>query len=477
MHPQHNGPGIDEMLSLTRPTLHWICLSSLLLVSCKGKDGDSAAAPGDDVCGKPVANAGTSRALPLGSLVTADGSASTWCEKHALEDISYVWTFETVPADSAIAEDSLSDNRTSTAFQVEFVPDVPGEYVLSLRVNDPDNASEPDYVVNTVTSDDLAPTADCGGDHAVLAGQAAVLDGSDSADPEGAALTYNWAVASIPGCSSLKPESLFDRSTTTPSIIPDCAGVFVVSLVVNDGLHDSDPDFCTIDAESNNQTPVASAGDSGIISTCTDNPFQLNGWGSYDPDGDALSYQWSVGIAPEGADSAVYGFGDAEVPAPYFTWDVTGEWTFLLQVSDGTIFSAPDSVIYTINGTGENNAPSANAGGNVTVSTTAPCTRDSSYVWTCEPCETLDVELDGSASGDPDDDFLQFQWTEDTGELNFSSTSTAITTVTFPPVDAEYGVTQSSSFEVQLHVEDCSLSDNDRITVTYECTGEYDSGF
>ena len=152
------------MQATTKTTLALFLTASLPLLSCKGKDGDSAKADEEVGCEKPYADAGSSGAVPLGAKVTIDGSNSSYCADHTADDITYTWLFESVPGDSSLSDATLEDNESSTATQIEFVPDVPGEYVLSLRLTDPDNTSEPAYVITTVTSDDLSPTASCGGD-------------------------------------------------------------------------------------------------------------------------------------------------------------------------------------------------------------------------------------------------------------------------------------------------------------------------
>jgi hypothetical protein len=342
-------------------------------------------------------------------------------------------------------------------------------------VNDPTNASEPDWVVVTITSDDIPPTADCGTDQSGIVGRASTLDATESVDPEGAELSYTWAVSSTPECSTLSSASLFDQGSTAASVIPDCPGLYVVSLVVSDGLHWSEPDFCTIDVSADNRMPIASAGPGGSVPACADNPFQLSAHGSYDVDGDALTYAWSVVSAPTGADPGVYGFSDPAVVAPLFTWDIPGDWTFRLQVHDGTVASAPDVVTYTVIGEAANSSPTANAGGDVTVEVIGECEISSSYVWACDDCPATTAELDGSGSSDADGDTLTFAWSEATGVLEFTSTSLPLTQVELPAMAAEYEEDNVVTYDLQLDVTDCSLSDEDRIVLTHICTGDFDT--
>jgi len=439
-----------------------------LATACRAEDPKS---DGEDTdCSDPHAQAGDSAVFPLGTAITLDGSESSWCERYSDDEISFTWGFDRVPADSAVTESALSDNRNSAAKHPNFVPDTPGEYVLSLRVSDPKTASDPDYVVITISSDDLPPIADCGEDINGTVGQAARLDGSASTDPEGARLGFSWGVSSVPVCSTLTTANIYDQNTETPALVPDCQGMFVMSLVVDDGLAWSDPDYCTIDVRSDNLAPVAEAGTGGDLPPCTSNPFTLSGWESHDPDGDIITYAWSVVSAPAGADDAVYGFDDPTEVAPLFTWDVAGEWRFQLQVSDTLQTSSPDVVTFIIGPAGDNNSPTANAGGDQTVLVDANCS-SSAYVWSCEDCPSTMVEIDGSGSSDPDGDTLQYSWTELTDTLEFTTTTTPVTHLTLPSAPAEYDVDNESDYTIQLDVNDCSMDDNDRITLTYICRG------
>ena len=85
------------------------------------------------------------------------------------------------------------------------------------------------------------------------------------------------------------------------------------------------------------------------------------------------------------------------------------------------------------------------------------------------------MELDGSASGDPDGDTLNFSWTESTGVLSFSSTTLALVQVELPAMTAEYEEDNTVTYDIQLDVADCSLGDEDRITLTHICTGDLDT--
>lgn len=87
---------------------------------------------------------------------------------------------------------------------------------------------------------DCAPTANAGPDQTVECAGATtsvVLDGSASADPEGAELTYTWTGNFAGGTAS----------GATPTVEFTGHGTQVVSLVVNDGFFDSVADEVTIE--------------------------------------------------------------------------------------------------------------------------------------------------------------------------------------------------------------------------------------
>ena len=453
-------------------------LGSLALVTmwvsagCGGQD--TKLSEDENGCASPTAEAGESRSAPLGTQVALNGTASSWCGQYAQDDVTFSWNFERVPSSSTVSEGAFTENKTSTASQPSFLPDIPGEYVVALRVSDPDGISDPDYVVISITSDDLPPVADCGTNTFGQVGQATQLDGSGSTDPEGARMAYTWSVSSAPACSHLNSGSVYDQGTITPSVIPDCQGLFVVSLVVDDGLQASEPAYCTIDVRSDNRPPVAETGTDRLIPPCTDNPFQLAGWESYDPDGDPLTYSWSVVESPADADPAVYGFEDATVVAPYFVWDVPGEWSFQLQVSDGHQWSSPDQVTHTVVAEGANNSPTADPGGPHTVLVEVDCTRDGWWgPWVCGECPVTIGHLDGSGSPDVDGDRLEYQWTELSGVLTWLSDTSSLGSVELPAMDASPGVDQVFEYDIQLDVSDCTLSDSATTTLTHICRGNY----
>ena len=227
------------------------------------------------------------------------------------------------------------------------------------------------------------PVANAGFDQTVSLGEIVVLDGSTSTDVDGGRLRFSWQLVSTPAGSSA---ALSDPAAVKPSLVVDEPGDFVVQLIVIELLKggkdelESLPDFVTISTE--NSRPVADAGDRTVTQGSI---HQLNGGGSSDPDGDLLSFNWSLISVPAGSAADI---SDPAAVRPAFEVDVSGSYVAQLVVHDGRSDSDPDTVTIST----ENSAPEANAGPDQTAAVG----------------ET--VQLDGSFSFDADGDALLFKW-------------------------------------------------------------------
>jgi hypothetical protein len=438
-------------------------LIAIALSGCRTDKRDTA-----EECGVPIANAGVDASSTVDNAVTLDAASSEICDRLSP---TYSWSFESVPIDSQVDDSTFTDNNSDSAVQVSFEPDVVGTYVVSLSVNDGINMSASDLVVIDIVSGNERPAADCGDNLTGEIDEIIKLDGSASTDPEGSELEFAWSLATVPAESSLASTELFDASGPTPTLVPDVAGVFVASLIVSDGDQWSDPDYCSISVGSGNETPYADAGESAVYPPCTDDSVALNGYGSYDPEGVALEYLWSVVTVPAGSTATDSNIDDATLPNPLFTWDTSGEYTFQLMVSDGEIWSAPDLVALEIVDRDYNEAPEANAGDDQTISVSADCT-STSYVWACEDCSESSVDLDGSGSDAEDGDDITFSWTDSSGLLQIAAPNSAYTAVSTPSLEASFGSTTTTTYSVELTVSDCELSDTDSVDIEVSCTGE-----
>ncbi len=463
--------------------LSLLLLTPAVLASNCGKD-DTSGDTGAEACA-PAANAGEDLDATYGSTVTLNGCPPDYSQPCDDVEYNYVWTIESMPVDSELDESLLSDNNSATACQTSFTPDATGTYVLSMYMTDTEEETTPDLVIVDVTSGNQPPVADCGGDATVEVGERVELDGSGSYDPEGAAIEYSWALSSWPEGSSLDNESIYNSGGASPTIIPDTSGMFLVSLVVSDGEQWSDPDYCTVTASSENQAPVADAGIGSTLPPCSDNIVELNGYASYDPEGAAIEYLWDILEVPAGShadgslDSGDTGpvgspaFDDTTLATPTFTWDVIGTYTFQLSVFDGELWSAPDVVSFTVPDPSTNNAPTANAGDDQTITAETECDLVSYGVHECDPCEGETVELDGTSSEDTDGDEINYYWSDATGELTIHTPYASFTQVTSPQVETEVGGSSATTWTVNLDVSDCMYSDTDSASIAYTCEAGY----
>lgn len=274
----------------------------------------------------PVANAGSAQTVAIGSEVTVSGSASSDADGDTL---TYLWEISEAPDGSAA---SLSD---ATAEAVTFTPDITGAYTVSLVVNDGTVSSSADEVVITAEFVNNAPTADAGVDREAPLFEAVTLDGSGSDDVDGDTLSYTWVITSAPANSTA---ALSNETTVTPSFTPDVEGNYVISLVVSDGVEDSEADSVTINAVIGNSAPIADAGAEQSVAVGEVVQLENN---SSDPEGDVLTSQWSFTSVPEGSQATL---SDATADTPTFTADVAGSYVVSLVVNDGMVDSAADSV-------------------------------------------------------------------------------------------------------------------------------------
>ncbi|MBM74427.1 MAG: hypothetical protein CMK59_03430 [Proteobacteria bacterium] len=420
-------------------------------------------------CESPKAQAGEDQTSLLGEAVTLDGLSSEWCSSRQDEG-EYHWSFVAIPADSAVTEQSLSDNKSSTASAPKFLPDVSGEYLLSLVIELEEYSSDVDYVVVSVEAGGNAPVASCGGDDGFYSGEigsVVTLDGTESSDTDGTIRTYDWFLTP-PACSS--EAMLLNAQSAEPSFVPDCGGIYVASLQVSDGGLWSEQELCTVEVASDNGMPVANAGQSKVLSNCVDSEIELNGYASYDPDGDPLSFQWTVVEVPNGSPETL-DISSLTSIDPVFTYSDYGNYIFELQVSDGVESSAPDVVSIDIGSPENNTPPSADAGELITVDLKVNC--DSAlYGSGCAPCPATDVVLNGTGSEDVDADSLSFMWSALGHDLEIGNPSSSMADLTLPSRNlSSPSQVISESYSFELEVSDCNSenSDTSQVTVSYTC--------
>ena len=176
-----------------------------------------------------------------------------------------------------------------------------------------------------------------------------------------------------------------------------------------------------------NRPPVANAGPAQ--SAIVGRTVILDGTASSDPDANPLTYSWSFISRPAGSTATLT---NPTTVHPTFVADAAGSFTVQLIVNDGTVNSAPATVVI---GVTVNQPPTANAGTAQTVNVGAT------------------VTLDGSASSDPNRDPLTYSWSFISRPAGSAATLTNPTTVG-PTFVADV----AGSYTVQLVVNDGTVN-------------------
>ncbi len=280
--------------------------------------------------GPPVCSAGPAQNVDEGDVVTLDGTASSDPDGATL---TFAWT--------QLTGTSVALTGAATATPTFTAPSLAADAALTFQLTIDDGLDNATCVVTVNVNDAFndAPVADAGGDAIVVEGALVTLDGSASSDPDGDALSFAWLQIGGPAVV------LDDPTSPAPQFVaPATGGQLEFSLVVDDGTDASAADFVSVVVtDVSNAPPVAVAGIDRDAAPGVD--VTLDGSASSDPNGDALSFEWTQLSGPTIA------FDDPTATAPVLTSPIVlvDEVIVLrLIVSDGVFASAPDDVTITV---------------------------------------------------------------------------------------------------------------------------------
>ena len=370
----------------------------------------------------PNANAGNGKTvtLPTNS-VSLNGSLSSDPDGSIS---NYSWTQISGPDTSAISNASAA---TATATNL-----VPGQYTFQLTVTDNDSASANAQVKITVVAAGVQPpVANAGANQTItLPVNSVSIDASASSSSTGSIVSYVWKEGSGPSSVTL-------ANTVQNDLDNLQAGVYIFYLTVTDNNAATATDSVIITVKPPaNKAPVANAG-SGFSITLPTNKVTLDGSKSYDPDGTISTYTWTRISGPNAP--AITG---ANTETLNISGLIAGQYIYSLTVTDNSGASSSAQVKISV-ALPPNQSPYANAGSNQTI--TSPASS---------------VELDGTASYDPDGTLTTYSWVKVSGPgaITISNSNTATPSV--------------SGLQSGIYIFELAVTDNrgatskDQVTIT-----------
>ncbi|MBI3892209.1 MAG: PKD domain-containing protein, partial [Candidatus Wallbacteria bacterium] len=310
----------------------------------------------------PVARAGTSRLVNAGTAVTLDASTSTDPDSDPL---TYTWSRNGGTGPEVVL--SVPDGARTT-----FTPPDRGTYPFLLTVSDGRTGISTAAV--TITANAL-PVVTIAAPQTLHAGVRATLMATAS-DADNDLLTYSWTRAIPAGTgSSVTLSGLTSSSASFTSFV---TGTYNFNLTVSDGRGGVVVTPVGVTLTNSPPTTFAVAG-AQTANVGTAVPLTAT---ASDPDGDPLTYQWTVTGPNSGS------LVGATTLTPLFTPTAGGTYTLRLTVNDGRGGLATASLTLTastipVPNTGTNQL--VNIGTRVTLSGSGSSNSDGSsftYLWT-----------------------------------------------------------------------------------------------
>ena len=325
----------------------------------------------------PVAQVGADRSVYEGENVQLDATTSSdsdgsiesysWLQ---LDDSGYVITLtnpETTQP-SFIAPEVFT--ATDLIFQLTVTDDLGKSSNANLIITVLDNNPPVAAVVTATTQ--------------ANEGETIQLDGSASSDSEDSSLSYFWQQVDSSGYTvTLVDADTAQPNLTTPTVSADTDLIF--QLTVTDSIGKSSDANATVSIIYNSPPSANAGNDQSVYES---ESVELDGSASSDVEDSSLAYSWQQ------VDDSAYSvtLANPETARPSFTTPevfADTELIFQLTVTDSLGKSSAASVTITVF---DNVRPVANAGADQSV------------------YESVNVQLDGSASGDSDGSIASYSW-------------------------------------------------------------------
>jgi hypothetical protein len=338
-----------------------------------------------------------------------DGMPDGWEASYGLNP------FDPVDGSNDLDDDGLTNSEEWASGTLPTESDTDGDGVS--------DATEVMEQQNPLDPGDNAPVANAGQDQESDP-TVVELDGSGSFDPNGDPLSYTWSQAEG------TEVTLSDVHAIRPTFLERRWGQYGFRLIVNDGRVGSYPDEVLITIR--NVPPTADAGADQVVDAGI--RVVLDGSATRDANGDPIGFSWTQ---IEGPSVPMQGADEEQAS---FLPEISGVYRFRLIAFDGHLYGTPDDVRVVVNDL--NRVPTAEAGEDQTVLVEST------------------VSLDGSGSTDPEEDPLDYLWSQVEGPewvvLEGASTS-----------NARFTPAQVGAYRFQLVVNDgTDSSPPDDVTVT-----------
>ena len=317
----------NDTASFTTPIVKQPTPLTFTLIVYDGTESDSASVVVtvlDNESDDPVASATGPQEADEGATVTLDGSTSTDPNPGDRESLVFSWE----PPQGVTLSDPSAESQTFVAPQVFR----PADYTFTLTVRDTDgNAGQDTVTVRVLNSVNEAPAAVAAGPQNAEEDATVTLDGSASSDPNGDGLEYSWTYLTGTPVLTL----LGSNTSALTFVAPHVKGPVDLEfgLTVTDTHGDSGYATATVtllDTLSN--IPVSVPGPDQTVGEGA--PVTLDGSGSYDPNGDPLSYLWTQAAGP-GVVLSDLGSAITTFRAPAVSVDTTLEFSLTVTDVDG----------------------------------------------------------------------------------------------------------------------------------------------
>lgn len=306
----------------------------------------------------PVARAGADVQVAEGTLFNLDGTASSDANGDPLR---YQWSRTDAGAAGDFFVSAAERSRAAPQLQApQLGADLqPLTLTFQLAVDDyrlDPTFSSTDAVTVTVVpgADPHPPVARAGQDRSVDEDAPVSLDGSASTDQDGDPLTFSWTLTSVTppaiptNAVSLGGANTAQASFTAPRFGQSGGIDLHFRLTVTTPRGGTGEDEVVIHVrDSINEAPDANAGPNQTVDEATS--FPLDGTGSSDPNGDALTFRWEVAstLSFNGNVRETVQFSDPTSPTPAVVAQIFNErdLTFRLTVRDPSGAEDTDDVV------------------------------------------------------------------------------------------------------------------------------------